>query len=89
MAGATAGLLDGDGTTIPVLEAGSIAEVIDRRTATAGMIAKLRACEQAIRGGVGEVLIVDGRSGDPIRTAIVGNAPAAATQIVTGSRVQV
>ena len=103
MAGATAGLLDSDGTTIPVLEASSIAELIDRRTATAGMIAKLRACEHAIRGGVGEILIVDGRSGDsstssgsrrasrgdPIRTAMVGDAPAGATHIVAGSRVQV
>ena len=30
-------------------------------TATAGMIAKLRACEHALAGGVDDVVIVDGR----------------------------
>ena len=38
-------------------------------TATAGMIAKLRACEQALAGGVGDVVIVDGRDAAALEAA--------------------
>ena len=45
-------------------------------TATAGMIAKLRACEQALAAGVGDVLIVDGRDGAALDAAAAGTVPA-------------
>ena len=61
IAGTTAGVLDADGATLPVLDAGAIARLVDDGTATAGMIAKLRACEHALAGGVDDVVIVDGR----------------------------
>jgi acetylglutamate kinase len=51
-------------------------------TATAGMIAKLRACECAIAGGGGDVVIVDGRDGPAIQAAASGVESAAATRVV-------
>jgi acetylglutamate kinase len=49
------------------------------------MIAKLRACEDALAGGVGDVVIVDGRNGDALRASCVaaGAVPPSATLIVT------
>ena len=38
-----------------------MAQLVDGGTATAGMIAKLRACEHALASGVDDVVIVDGR----------------------------
>jgi acetylglutamate kinase len=49
------------------------------------MIAKLRACEQAIAGGVDEVVIVDGRDAAALVAAATGNAPQAATRIVSAA----
>lgn len=60
IAGGTAGVLDTDGTTIPRLDLGGIDDVIAAGTATAGMIAKLSACRDAVRRGVSEVLITSG-----------------------------
>jgi acetylglutamate kinase len=82
IAGTTPGVLAEDGATMTMLDAGAIAEVIASRTATAGMIAKLRACEHAVASGVGEVLIVDGRDGAALSAAIEGTPSASATQIV-------
>jgi acetylglutamate kinase len=45
------------------------------------MIAKLRACEHAIAGGVDEVVIVDGRDKTALVAAATGDAPKAATRI--------
>ena len=61
IAGATAGVLDADGRTIPAVDDAAIDDLIGGGQASAGMIAKLIACRTARRGGVGEVLIVDGR----------------------------
>ena len=61
IAGTTPGVLDAAGTTLPVLDAEAIARLVGDGTATAGMIAKLRACEHALAGGVDDVVIVDGR----------------------------
>jgi acetylglutamate kinase len=50
------------------------------------MIAKLRACEEALAGGVDDVVIVDGRDRAALSAAAIpgaGTVPATATRIVT------
>ena len=61
IAGATAGVLDADGRTIPAVDDAAIDDLIGGGQANAGMVAKLIACRTARRGGVSEVRIVDGR----------------------------
>jgi acetylglutamate kinase len=83
IAGTTAGVLDDDRATLPLLDAASIARLVNDRTATAGMIAKLRACEHALARGVDDVVIVDGRDGAALVGAAADNAaPASATRLV-------
>ena len=60
-AGGTSGVFDVDGTTIETIRPPDAARLIRRGTVNAGMVAKLHACRAALRGGVGEVLIVNGR----------------------------
>jgi acetylglutamate kinase len=67
IAGTTAGVLGPDGGTLRRLEPDAVARLIDEGTATVGMVAKLRACEDALDMGVDDVLIVDGR--DPATLA--------------------
>jgi len=81
IAGTTAGVLDAAGTTLPALDADAIAALVSDGTATAGMIAKLRACEQALAGGVEAVVIVDGRDRTALEAAMDSAAPARATMI--------
>jgi acetylglutamate kinase len=81
IAGTTPGVLDGDGATLPVLGADAIARLVGDGTATAGMIAKLRACEHALAGGVDDVVIVDGRDRTALEGAATSGAPAAATRL--------
>jgi acetylglutamate kinase len=81
IAGTTAGVLEADGATAPLLDAAAIERLVNGGTATAGMIAKLRACTQAIAAGVGDVLIVDGRDQSAIEAAAAGTVPANATRI--------
>jgi len=83
IAGSTPGVLDGSGQTIPLLDPAAIGQLVSGGTATAGMIAKLRACEQALAGGVDDVVIVDGRDQDALRAAASGAVPRAATRVVT------
>jgi acetylglutamate kinase len=80
-AGATAGVLDERGGTMPELDADRIAALVTHRTATAGMIAKLRACEQAAAAGVDDVTIVDGKHENTLTTAIRGGRPKRSTLI--------
>ena len=80
IAGTTAGVLDGAGATLPALDGDAMAALIDDRTATAGMIAKLRACAHAIAGGVDDVVIVDGRDREELEAAADG-APRRATRV--------
>ena len=82
IAGTTAGVLRRDGSTAPVLDAAAIERLVADGTATAGMIAKLRACEQAIAAGVDDVLIIDGRDESALEAAGAGAVPANATRIV-------
>ena len=61
IAGATAGVLDGQDATIPSLDIVALDRLIADGTATAGMIAKLSACRTALEDGVPSIRIVDGR----------------------------
>ena len=61
VAGGTAGVLDADGRTIPAVDDRGIDALISGGQASAGMVAKLLACRAALKGGAGEVWIVDGR----------------------------
>jgi acetylglutamate kinase len=81
VAGTTPGVLGSDGKTAPLLDGGAIAELVKDRTATAGMVAKLKACERALAAGVDEVLIVDGRDGSALEAAAGGAVPPNATRL--------
>jgi acetylglutamate kinase len=67
LAGATPGVLDGQGRTLPRLDLDEVAAVIADGSASAGMVAKLSACRDALQAGVPEVVIFDGRESlDPV-----------------------
>src|SRR6266536_308347 len=83
LAGTTPGVLDERGVTLPVLETAAVARLVNGGTATAGMIAKLRACEHALAGGVDDVVIVDGRDRAALDAA-VSMSPLSATRIIAG-----
>jgi acetylglutamate kinase len=85
IAGSTAGVLDASGRTIPLLDPSAIGQLVTGGTATAGMIAKLRACEHALAAGVDDVLIIDGRDRDALlmATSAAGSVPGGATRVVT------
>jgi acetylglutamate kinase len=55
-----------------VLDVAAIERLIAARTATAGMIAKLRACEDALANGADDVVIVDGRDAAALEAAVLG-----------------
>jgi acetylglutamate kinase len=80
IAGTTPGVLDAAGATLPILSADAAGQLVGDGTA-AGMIAKLRACEHALAGGVDDVVIVDGRDGAALVAAAGDAAPMAATRI--------
>ena len=82
IAGTTRGVLDETGATVAVLDSSAVVRLIERRTATAGMIAKLRACEHALAAGVADVVIVDGRDRPALEAAAVDATPPAATRVV-------
>jgi acetylglutamate kinase len=84
IAGTTPGVLDGSGATVPSLDPRRIAALVHEGTATAGMIAKLRACEQALAAGVDDVVIVDGRDPSALESAASQPAPSRAT-VLAGS----
>jgi len=82
IAGSTAGVLNESGATLDTIDAAGISALVSDGTATAGMIAKLRACEQALAAGVEDVVIVDGRDGAALEQAATGGVPKQATHIV-------
>jgi acetylglutamate kinase len=84
IAGTTRGVLDEAGATVSVIEPAGIERLIAGRTATAGMIAKLRACEHALVGGVADVVIVDGQDRGALEAAATGTLPETATRLVPG-----
>jgi len=75
VAGATAGVLDSEGETIPVLDIAGIEGLVSSGTVTAGMVAKLRACGHALENGVSEVAIADGRQPERIAALVTGTGP--------------
>lgn len=83
IAGSTPGVLDGSGHPIQRMDEAAVGALIADRTATAGMVAKLNACRAAIRSGVPEVRIVDGRDPAGLEEAIAGRG--AGTRIVAAS----
>ena len=88
IAGATAGVLDRDGSTIPEMTFRDMDALIGNGGATAGMIAKLAACRSAIDLGASEVFVADGRNLSGLSVlARHGRAPGAAqsTRITRGS----
>ena len=85
IAGTTPGVLDSAGGTIPAMGADDVARLVGDGTATAGMIAKLRACEQALAAGVDDVVIVDGRKAETLTAAAASETPASATRLVANA----
>jgi acetylglutamate kinase len=83
IAGTTPGVFDGAGATIPRLNRQSMSRLLSDKTATAGMVAKLRACDDALTHGVEAVVIVDGRDPAALVAAASDAAPASATLIET------
>ncbi len=79
--GTTRGVLDNEGKTIPVVDDDRLSHLVEDGHASAGMIAKLLACQAARGGGVSRVRIVDGRT----RSALDGSdAPGTTTVTATG-----
>jgi acetylglutamate kinase len=84
IAGGTSGVLDAGGRTIARVNAREAARLIRQGTANAGMVAKLQACRAAVRGGVEDVLVVNGRDADfgGLAKPIRGDRPQGCTQVV-------
>jgi acetylglutamate kinase len=82
IAGGTAGVLDAGGQTIARLTSRAAAQLIKAGTANKGMVAKLEACRAALRRGVGDVVIANGR-GVAFETLAGAKAPGpGCTQVV-------
>ena len=76
IAGGTAGVLDDEDRTIASLSPAATRRLIASGTASAGMVAKLRACQAALAGGVHEVAIADGRDARLLAAVAAGAATA-------------
>jgi acetylglutamate kinase len=83
IAGTTAGVLGPDGATVPLADRATIARLMADGTVTAGMMAKLRASQDALDSGVDDVVIVDGRDSPALVMTAVDEVPIAATRLVT------
>ncbi len=83
IAGATPGVLDKRKQTIPSLDKERIEKLVKSGTANAGMVAKLAACQAAIKGGARNVVIVDGRSPGRIVKALNGEKTSATTRVMS------
>jgi len=73
IAGGTPGVLDENGERIEALDLVAASALVSSGVASAGMIAKLTACRDAITGGVEEVLLVEGREGAVLARALEGS----------------
>jgi len=82
IAGGTSGVLDAAGQTIERLDSRAAARMIKAGTANKGMVAKLEACRAALRNGVGDVLIANGRLVAIDALAVVKGPLAGCTQVV-------
>jgi acetylglutamate kinase len=82
IAGGTSGVLDQQGQTIARLTGRDAARMVKAGRASNGMVAKLQACRAALRQGVGDVVIADGRK-TRLGTLADANAQlSACTQVV-------
>jgi acetylglutamate kinase len=81
IAGATAGVLDARRKTIASLNGAAIARLVASGTASAGMVAKLKAGLAAIKSGARNVVIVDGRDAQRLVKAVKGKKTDATTAI--------
>jgi len=86
IAGGTPGVLDEQGQTIPKLDPRDIRALVKAGTASAGMVAKLTACEAAARAGVKDVSIVDGRDAKRLGQLLAANGDASAAGGTRGTR---
>jgi acetylglutamate kinase len=82
IAGGTSGVLDATGQTITRLDSRRAAQLIKAGTANKGMVAKLEACRAALRKGVGDVLIANGREVKLDALAAAKGPLAGCTQVV-------
>lgn len=74
IAGGTAGVFDSSNRTIAQLTPDAMDDLVTSGTATAGMVAKLRACRHARDAGVKDIAIADGRSAK-LGALVMGTAP--------------
>ena len=82
IAGGTSGVLDDQGATIGRLTSREAARLIKAGVANKGMVAKLEASRAALRGGVSDVLIGNGRQLRFERLATAKAPEAGCTQVV-------
>jgi acetylglutamate kinase len=82
IAGATPGVLDRRNATIARLDTERIEKLVKSGTANAGMVAKLAACQAALKGGAKNVAIVDGRSPARVVKALNGEKTSGTTRVV-------
>jgi acetylglutamate kinase len=82
IAGGTPGVLDKDGQTIARLTSKDAAALINAGTANKGMVAKLQACRAAVRRGVGDVVIANGRQARLDALGSAGARLTGCTQVV-------
>ncbi len=82
IAGGTSGVLDETGRTIERLNSRHAARLIKSGTANKGMVAKLEACRAALRHGVGDVLIANGREVELDALGVAKGPVAGCTQVV-------
>jgi acetylglutamate kinase len=78
------GVLNKDGTLFSTLEEGEALRLIENKTVSGGMIPKVMCCIDAVRGGVRETHVVDGRIPHAILLEIFTDA-GIGTQIVGGN----
>lgn len=76
IAGATPGVLDSAGVTLPTIDATLARRMVSSGHASAGMIAKLAACRAAVKAGVDDVRIIDGKSTKTVADALAGRTAA-------------
>ena len=81
IAGATPGVLDKKNRTIEKLDKERIEKLVKSGTANAGMVAKLNACQTALKGGAKSVVIVDGRAPGRLVKALAGQKTSATTKV--------
>jgi acetylglutamate kinase len=82
IAGSTPGVLDKKNRTIEKLDSERIEKLVKSGTANAGMVAKLKACQMALKGGAKSVVIVDGRAPGRLVKALAGGETSATTRVV-------